>query len=205
MTKDETEKYIKVYEDLQKLFLNTVEVIESPNGFSHENARMATDLASTLKYLRQTIVDAEGSPPQPSHDWFLESFVRMVNESASGLEIGLTLQVGGFLVSGIMVSGPKYFEGFASDFTSPIADKEAAERIRQSFSGYAGIYKAAPSENTDTENSESRSSGPGYIHLKEARFFNTSGKPIPGNRAVWWRGRLSEVSGFILGNLAAEG
>jgi hypothetical protein len=49
-------------------------------------------------------------------------------------------------------------------------------------------------------------SPPNYIHLKEAKFFLPSGagKPIPANQGVWWRGRLSEVSGFILGSLAID-
>jgi hypothetical protein len=42
-----------------------------------------------------------------------------------------------------------------------------------------------------------------YVHLMDARFFNTTGNPIPGNRGVWWRARLAEVSGFSMGVLGA--
>ncbi|MBP0716154.1 hypothetical protein J8I33_22850 [Burkholderia sp. AcTa6-5] len=45
---------------------------------------------------------------------------------------------------------------------------------------------------------------PQYIHIKGARFFSNSGNPIPGNGGVWWRGRISEVDGFCLGELSAD-
>ncbi len=135
--------------------------------------------------------------PQVAHiDWFLQSLVAMANKS--NLEIGITLQVSGMLVSGSMVSGEKYFEGFAEDFSSPFtADPEAAASIKTSFSSYGELYKR-----------DSESNGlihpPQYVHLKNARFFNTTGNTIPGNRGMWWRGRISEVGGFSLGSLSAE-
>lgn len=207
MTKTDLEKYSKVYEDLQNEFEKLVPAITTPGqSFAFDTARTAADLAQTLMCLRQSLQQAM-QPQKPSHDWFLENLVRMVNESDSGLEIGITLQVGGFLVSGTMVGGPKYFEGFGSDFASAglfAGDKDIAEGVRQSFAQHGEIYKAVPSEPSDSEKSEIGPLPLGFIHLKEARFFNTSGKPIPGNRGVWWRGRLSEVSGFILGNLSQE-
>jgi hypothetical protein len=136
-------------------------------------------------------------PPQPDYsfqipDWFLQILVNIVNTSDT--EIGVTLQVGGFLVSGRLVGGAKYFDGFAADFANSLrGDQESTEYIRSAFSSYGEQLYSTTGE-TDA--------GPLYIHVKEARFFNTSGKPIPANRGVWWRGRLSEVSGFILGSLS---
>jgi hypothetical protein len=122
-------------------------------------------------------------------DWFLQTLVTLSN-SCKG-EIGMTLQIGGFLVSGIMVSGTQYFDAFAKEFASGFADKDLAEQVRTHFSGFGEIYKAK----ADVPD-------PAFIHLVNARFFNTSGQPIPANRGVLWRGRLSEVSGFIVGTLA---
>ena len=132
-------------------------------------------------------------------DWFLECLVTTVNNT--GLEIGITLQMDGFLVSGFLVNGGKYFEGFSSEFVTETAAHfgagEALESIQSAFSTYANMY--APKEGdeaaVDTAN---------YIHLQDARFFNTSGAPIPNNRGMWWRGRISEVNGFILGTLNAQ-
>lgn len=44
-------------------------------------------------------------------DWFLQSLVNMANTDS--LQIGITLQVSGLLVSGVLVGGKAYFEGFA--------------------------------------------------------------------------------------------
>lgn len=125
-------------------------------------------------------------------DWLLEILVNIVNKSKS--EIGITLQVGGFLVSGLLVSRAQYFDGFASDFSSAFPDQEAAEDIRNSFSKFGQDQSEEGEEN-------SNSLPPAYIHLKKARFFMNGSKPIPDNQGIWWRGRLSEVSGFFLGSL----
>lgn len=137
----------------------------------------------------------QSQPASDPADWFLQSLVDMANRS--GLEVGITLQVSGLLVSGMLVSGKQYFEGFASEFSSAFSDQEAARGVRESFSRHGEKYKL------EAEGDPHRPA-PVYIHLKQARFFSTSGEPIPRNRGVFWRGRLSEVSGFILGTLGTN-
>ena len=122
-------------------------------------------------------------------DWFLQGLINLVNNPEnSSLEIGITVLAGGLLVSGYLVNGARYFEGFASDFVT-IFPPDSAEGVRSSLSSYGDIYKGEQ----DTL--------PMFIHLKDARFFSTAGNPIPANRGVWWRGRVSEVSGFMIGTL----
>lgn len=127
-------------------------------------------------------------------DWFLQTIVKMVNIDSSA-EFGITLNVGGFLVSGILVGGKQYFEGLAEYISSGVDEKEAAEGIKKTLGKPKEIYGHETSKN----------SLPSYIHLKEAKFYNTQGNPpIPGNQGVWWRGRISEVQGFMFGKLGAE-
>ncbi|WP_342620756.1 gas vesicle accessory protein GvpU [Rhodoferax sp. GW822-FHT02A01] len=128
-------------------------------------------------------------------DWFLQSLVNLTNKSA--FQVGITLQVSGMLVSGVLVSHKQYFEGFASELANAFADTEEAETIKTHISSYGDSYKS------DGENEEPLPP-PQFIHLKETRFFNTAGNPIPGNRGVWWRGRICEVGGFTLGSLSAS-
>ncbi|MFL1806044.1 gas vesicle accessory protein GvpU [Plesiomonas shigelloides] len=123
-------------------------------------------------------------------DWFLQSLVNMANGGV--LSFGITLNVGGFLVSGELIGGKAYFEGFGSDFASGLSDSSIADQVKASFAQHGEIYS-----------SNENPSPPAYIHLKDARFFNSNGNPIPGNRGVWWRGRISEVDGFSLGSLSA--
>lgn len=137
--------------------------------------------------------------PEGQPDWFLQTLVDMVNKSP--IDFGITLQVAGFLVSGNLINGAEYFKGFASDFTSAIpGDSEVVESIRKSYADLGEIYKTDEKE-ADKEDRPL----PTFIHLKNARFFNTSGNAVPANRGVWWRGRISEVSGFILGTLGSGG
>jgi hypothetical protein len=125
-------------------------------------------------------------------DWFLQVLITIVNDPENlALELGITLLAGGFLVSGFLVNGARYFEGFAADFALPFP-QGSSEHIRSSFSTYGDIYKGT-----------AEPAPPMYVHLKEARFFSPGGNPIPTNRGVWWRGRVSEVAGFMIGRLGA--
>lgn len=123
-------------------------------------------------------------------DWFLQSLISMVN--AGGISFGVTLNVGGFLVSGTLIGGKEYFEGFGEEFESGLKGLDSAGNIKAAFAKNGEIYT-----------SEEDSPPPSYVHIKGARFFNTNGDPIPGNKGVWWRGRVSEVDGFFLGLLSA--
>jgi hypothetical protein len=137
----------------------------------------------------------EHKPPLDpnSGDWFLGSLVNAAN--ANDTEIGITLLTGGFLVSGLLVGGAKYFEACGQDFDDAFpADQDSKESLRQVFSVSGEIYK---------QDETTTLAPPGYIHLKQARFYSTNGMPIPGNRVVWWRGRLTEISGFSPGSLNA--
>lgn len=130
-------------------------------------------------------------PPSAQPDWFLQLFVNMANDT--GLSMDITLQVSGFLVSGHLVGGRDYFDGMGEEFARSIPD---GEPLKESFAALRDQhYPKVAAENSPKP-------GPTFIHLKNARFFNTAGNPIPGNRGVWWRGRLSEVSGFLLGGLS---
>lgn len=131
----------------------------------------------------------------PKEDWFLQILVNIVNKSQ--LKFGITLNVGGFLISGELISGKDYFEKFGSEFASPFqgkVTKSAKEKIKKMITDYGGIY----------DKKQKEIDFPAYIHLKDAKFFSTTGKPIPYNQTVLWRSRIAEIQGFILGSLREE-
>jgi hypothetical protein len=127
-----------------------------------------------------------------SPDWFLQDLVEMVN--GTDTEISLTLCVGGFLISGLLASGHKYFDRFGELMPGYVFDKSIAETIASALSHHRNIYLKDKAENGDKPI-------PAFIHLKNAKFHNVFGAPLPENQDIWWRGRLSEVSGFVLGTL----
>jgi hypothetical protein len=74
-------------------------------------------------------------------DWFLQKLVNMANYG--GFEFGITLQIGGFLVSGVLVGGAKYFDGFAADFASGVDPKhhQITKQLKQGFAELGEFYK----------------------------------------------------------------
>jgi len=141
----------------------------------------------------------EVTPEQPTSapeasDWLLQDLITLV-ESGSGT-FGITLCVGGILISGYLVAGEQYFDGIAEEYASRAESEEGRRKISDSFKNLGAVYY---SHVPDTETVVVRS----FIHLKDAVFIHNSGPAIPGNRGVWWRGRLSAVDGFMFGTLSS--
>jgi len=141
--------------------------------------------------------DATGEAPWPAPeaDHFLRFLVTVMDNT--DFEVGVTLNVGGLLVSGLLVGYDKYVEGVVSQLRGAGGDKEANMFVEEIFRRYAEVYNSddqggdpTPEPAMDTD----------YIHLGEARFFTPGSAPLPVE-GVWWRGRLSEVQGFTLGTL----
>ncbi len=134
------------------------------------------------------------TPPVPSaqHDWFIQSLVNVA--TIAPLSFGVTLQVSGLLVSGYLVSGKAYFEAVGEQVIDGFSQNaELAEQIRQMFATFESAYSGDPER--------SERPVPQFIHLQNARFYSTEGTPVPVNEGVWWRGRISEVSGIVIGIL----
>lgn len=136
------------------------------------------------------------SLPSYETDWFLQNLVRFANEW--GLEMSITLQVGGMLVSGTLISGKRYFDEFATLFASGFKNdnQELGESFHKLISSYKQIYEVTPEE---SENSPP----PAYIHLRNTLFFQPGQQVFPTSGQLLWRGRIAEVGGFHLGCLNA--
>lgn len=127
----------------------------------------------------------------PQKDWFLQFLVNLANKNQ--FQLGITLNIGGFLITGTLVGVKQYFAEFGTDFAASFDAGKSPQDI-QTFFKKIGDECACVANREKTES-------PSYIHLKDAMFFNTQGTPINGNGGVWWRGRISEVQGFVPGNL----
>jgi hypothetical protein len=117
-------------------------------------------------------------------DWFLESLVNIANETEVG--VGVTLLVGGTVVTGTLASGKQYFEGLASMKFE--GNREIGDVLRQVFADAGQALPPAGEE------------APQYVHLRDARVVTTAGT-LPTNEGMWWRGQLSEVDAFWVGSL----
>jgi hypothetical protein len=141
------------------------------------------------KEIDLSAVELEQEIHGQSIDWYLQKLVHLAN--VNGWEFGLTLVLGGSVVSGIVISGKKYFDTFADEISQawPGDDKE---ELRSAFASHGEIYDLPEGE-------EPRP--PQYIHLKDARISYPNGN-IPSSGTVLWRGKINAVSGFNLGMLS---
>jgi hypothetical protein len=136
--------------------------------------------------------DASSATPSAQHDWFIQSLVNVAN--VAPLSFGVTLQVSGLLVSGYLVSGKAFFEATGQQIVSGLVQNAAlADQMRKMFATFESAY---PNDPTQTDRPV-----PQFVHLQNARFYSTDGTPVPSNAGVWWRGRISEISGIVIGIL----
>lgn len=130
-----------------------------------------------------------------STDWLLQEFISMVN--TYDMAIGITLNVGGLLVSGELIGGKKYFEGIGKDFAISLG---GSDKIKKSFEDWGRkIYSGETNKKSRRDLKE-----PYFIHLKNAKFYYPGQQPIPKNQGVRWRSRLEAIDAFCLGSLSVE-
>lgn len=123
-------------------------------------------------------------------DWLLESFVNVVNKNSDST-IGITLTTHGFLITGDLIGGKAYFDELGH-LLGTISEAKVHE-----------YYKKIGEEIYSEENQKNES-GPSFLHLKNAKFYNAAGNSIPSNSETLWRGKISDICGFTLGKLSPE-
>jgi hypothetical protein len=130
-----------------------------------------------------------------SIDWFLQSTIESI--IGRGVEIGVTLTVGGAIISGMLISGQTYFKELGDTLTA--ASREEGDMhsiLGEAWKEYTAIYEKPEDAAEDWTPPPA-----GYIHLREARFFSPSQRAIP-DKGILWRGKLSSIDAFSIGNLS---
>lgn len=125
-------------------------------------------------------------------DFVLEILISMVewaeknNTTDNGKRsIGITLNVGGILISGELISTKRYL----SEFLGGVL-RDKMKSVLEEHPDLKQRVEDAP-EGKDE-----------FIHLRDARFFLPSQRPVPGSsEGVLWRGALEGVDGFFIGRL----
>ncbi len=118
----------------------------------------------------------------------------------TGIEFPVTLFVGGHLVTGRLISGKKYYEGFAQDVTVSFSGV-GAQAIRDAFQAQAeSLYPPVPEDESE-EAAADRVAMTAFVHLEGAQVVYSDGSTIPTGLGARWRGRLDAVDGFIYGTV----
>lgn len=127
-----------------------------------------------------------------SNDWVLEELIKVY--VPMGVTIGVTICVKGVVITGELVGGKAYFEGVGLDVLGGSGDETLTKAVAEIFSSKAVIY-----ERPDDPEDDWQPLPVGYIHLRNARYVKPGQKPWP-DQGFWWRGKLSSVDGFMVGN-----
>lgn len=118
-------------------------------------------------------------------DVLLLSAIAMA-EAEEPVEIDITLVVGGFLISGFVISAKTYFahHPLSAEFHKAVEQIEA-ERIT-------------------TEEEQKEPETRNFIHLRDAKYYTPGQNPIPGNTGVYCRVQLESVLAFSFGKLTTD-
>ena len=137
--------------------------------------------------------------PERDIDWALEILVKAANTDDT-FSPAVVLSVGGAMVGGRLIGGRQFFDGLMAEIK--VARGEREEGGRTLFELFRQGYGEPPK--SDEEAAEQLKAPVSFVHLKDARYFAAGQKPIPANRGVYWRGKLSAVDAFFFGSLDTE-
>ncbi|BAP43993.1 gas vesicle protein [Pseudomonas sp. 21LCFQ02] len=125
-------------------------------------------------------------------DWLLQWLVRFV--VSTKVELGVTLSVGGNLLSGHLVSHDAYFDQLAEELAAPFG--QFHNGTDQSMKEMILSFK--PGELAEDDNHAFH-----FIHLKDAKTYSSDQSPIC-ETGVLWRGRIAAVDGFSIGRIVTH-
>lgn len=161
------------------------------NKFSDQRARDEAAQAEDTYRLRVT-------------DELLSLLVQACDDG--GFTTALTVQTGGFLVGGLLISQSAYLRGQAELIRAAGDDGDPGrEAFAAAFDDLAeqqeqrSARRVARLQDTNAPGEPEDEIRPAYLHLRDARLVG------PGARTAtpFWRGRLDHIDAFWFGSLAS--
>ena len=117
-----------------------------------------------------------------------ESLAHLVFCANYGIEVGVTLIVGGQVIAGDLVSGQQYAEQAANSFRAANADEKVKDTLAKFFDNLAEDYR--PYEATEIPLN--------YLHIKDPSYLRGNGNWVKFNGSIM-RIFISKVDGFSQG------
>ena len=127
-------------------------------------------------------------------DIVLQGIVAATNQVDA--EIGITLNVSGLVISGQLISSKTYFGELSKLMGLAETNSEGGSAVASAFNKFFQTLADSPNSSNETQIPE-------YIHLKNARSYISGDSVIPNSGALW-RGQLSSVDGFFIGELSVK-
>jgi hypothetical protein len=141
--------------------------------------------------------------PEPEPDWFLIVLVRSVNASPM-TSIGITLLVGGSLISGLLVGGNMFFDDIAERFGGELDARAKAEGGSEDEPGLETELREAAMTlyGRGSKPDDSEEEAPiAYLHLRDAYIYHPGGTRLPDGQGTWLRVRIDSVDAWAFGML----
>lgn len=131
--------------------------------------------------------EAPKSIPCPTGDLVLRTLATVADDDEKN-EFSLTLAVNGVLVAGQLIGRKRWFREVVED---------------DAFAAITGVTKALNKMvlEDDEKFGQRNIDDYHYVHLSNARYIDPSGL-IPTEQGMYWRGRISEISGWSWGSMA---
>lgn len=143
------------------------------------------------------MADVTATTPPTPQDRLLEGWVRATERGT--MNFGVTLQVSGVLVSGILISTGDYLKRFGAAFRDGAAKDEKSAKAGEVI--FNQLVEAADQRQhkIDADTESEKLTPLDFIHLADARLYATqSAWPA---EFPFWRGRLASVDGWMFGQM----
>jgi hypothetical protein len=138
-------------------------------------------------------------------DPFLQRFASLVEGRGNKSRYSITISVGGIFITGLLVNSRQlveYFIDALSDSTMrdpSMANETASERLQ-----LRGVFRGTLNEHFSDflADASTPHTDPTIIHIVSCRFFLPGSDTETSLPGTFWRGRISAVDGFMLGEIS---
>jgi hypothetical protein len=114
---------------------------------------------------------------------------------ADGLEVDITLNVKGAVVTGTLIGPTAYYEGI-TEAARALPDETMSKIFTKKFNDLKDEYTQQKQEQqSEKEGSECSAT---FIHLKNVQHVGESNQTAT-KKSNWWRGRISSIDSFSFG------
>lgn len=122
-------------------------------------------------------------------DFYLELLLSFADQ---GIDVPITINVGGFLISGDLISENEYVQKFMRG--------RFVEKLKSVVTQYESLKVAIEEARRQPSVREKTYT---HLHLKNAAFFHPGQYPIKGldEGSSLWRGLVTSVDGYMFGKL----
>lgn len=127
--------------------------------------------------------------PISTDDAVLLMLLTLVEED--GIEVEVSLTVGGVVISGILIGASTYYEG-VTESLKLLQDTTMSKFLSKKFSSLKDAYAKQKQEDSEKD---AQTFSPSFIHLKQAVYLPAKAESKHMTN-TWWRGKISSVDGF---------